>query len=136
MTIKMYKKSKFRKFTHILTYLFSPISALQCSPLEDQWKVRYNVDYWCQHIINRLIESCFFNNNTVTFSKSYWEILPKNYNNQNHFKNRWMGCTWYTNYNCKKSFKLDVSEWHECPRCEYKGDSQMFHPFLIPSVIG
>jgi hypothetical protein len=32
--------------------------------------------------------------------------------------------------------KLDVSERHECPRREYYGGSQMFHPFLILSVIG
>jgi len=32
--------------------------------------------------------------------------------------------------------KLDMSEQQECPHRENKGGSQMFHPFLIPSVIG
>ena len=26
--------------------------------------------------------------------------------------------------------KLDVSQRHECPRREYQGGSQMFHPFF------
>jgi len=37
---------------------------------------------------------------------------------------------------CTMPFELDVSERHECPSREYQIDSQMFHPFLIPSVLG
>ena len=36
----------------------------------------------------------------------------------------------------KSQLKLDVSERHEYPLREYEGGSQMFHPFIIPSVTG